>query len=160
MTKLWIKGNKLKMNDDETELISIASKSKLKQVSTNSMVSQDCEIAFSESLRNLGVFLDESFSREMPVKQLYTVLYFQLRRISKIRSFLTADAANTLAVAFILSRLDYCNSLFFWLAFLIINLQSFNAYRKVLPDSSFVNHGVKALLHLRRFLTGCLLKLG
>ena len=111
MTKLWIKGNKLKLNDDETELISIASKSKLKQVSTNSMISQDCEIAFSESLRNLGVFLDESFSREMPVKQLYTVLYFQLRRISKIRSFLTADAANTLDSNFILSRLDYCNSL-------------------------------------------------
>ena len=39
------------------------------------------------------------------------VLYFQLLRISKIRSFLTVDAANTLAIAFILSRLDYCNSL-------------------------------------------------
>ena len=37
------------------------------------------------------------------------VLYFQLRRINKICSFLTVDAANTLA--FILSRLDYCNSL-------------------------------------------------
>ena len=33
------------------------------------------------------------------------------RRISKLHSFLTGDAANTLAVAFILSRLDYCNSL-------------------------------------------------
>ena len=48
---------------------------------------------------------------EMQVNQLCKVLYFQLRRISKIRSFLTVDAANTLAVAFILSRLDYCNSL-------------------------------------------------
>ena len=45
------------------------------------------------------------------MNQLCKVLYFQLRRISKIRSFLTVDAANTLAVAFILSRLDYCNSL-------------------------------------------------
>ena len=35
---LWMKGNKLKMNDDKTELITIGSKSKLKQVSTNSMV--------------------------------------------------------------------------------------------------------------------------
>ena len=30
----------------------------------------------------------------------------------KIRSFLSTDAANKLAVSFILSRLDYCNSLF------------------------------------------------
>ena len=108
---IWMKGNKVKMNDDKTELIAIGSKSKLKQVSINSMVFQDCEIVFSESGRNLGVFLDESLSMEMQVNQLCKVLYFQLRRISKIRSFLTVDAANTLAVAFILSRLDSYNSL-------------------------------------------------
>ena len=38
---VWMKGNKLKINDDKTELITIGSKSKLKQVSTNSMVFQD-----------------------------------------------------------------------------------------------------------------------
>ena len=75
------------------------------------MVFQDYEIAFSESVRNLGVLLDQSFSMKIQVNQLCKVLYFQLRRISKIRSFLTVDAANALAVAFILSRLDYCNSL-------------------------------------------------
>jgi len=104
---IWMKGNKLKVNDDKTEFIAIGSKSKLKQVSTNSMVFQDCEIEFSESVRNLGVLLDESFSMEMQVNLLCKVLYFQLRRISKIRSFLTVDAADTLAVVFILSRLDY-----------------------------------------------------
>ena len=100
---VWMKGNKLKMNNDKTELIAIGSKSKLKQVSTNSMVFQDCEIEFSKSVRNLGVLLDESLSVEMQVNQLCKVLYFQLRRIGKIRSFLTVDATNTLAVAFILS---------------------------------------------------------
>ena len=39
---------------------------------------------------------------EMQVNQLCKVLYFQLRGIRKIRSFLNVDAANTLAVAFIL----------------------------------------------------------
>ena len=48
---------------------------------------------------------------KIQVNQVGKVLYFQLGRISKIRSFLTVDAKNTLAVAFILSRLDYCNSL-------------------------------------------------
>ena len=48
---------------------------------------------------------------EMKVIQLCKVLYFQLRRISKIRSFLTVAAANTLAVAFLPSHLDYCDSL-------------------------------------------------
>ena len=59
---VWMKLNKLKMNDVKTELIAIGSKSKLKQVSTNSMVFQDCEIEFSKSVRNPGVFLDESLN--------------------------------------------------------------------------------------------------
>ena len=71
---IWMKGNK--MNADKTELIAIGSKSKLKQVSTNSMVFQDCEIKFTESVRNLRVFLDESLSMEMRVNHLCTVLYF------------------------------------------------------------------------------------
>ena len=108
---VWTIGNKLKMNNDKTELITTGSKSKLKQVSTNSMVFQDCEIEFSESERNLGVFLDESLSMEMQVNRLCKVICFHLRKISEIRSFLNVDPADTLAVAFILSRLDYCNSL-------------------------------------------------
>ena len=60
---VWMKGNKLKMNNDQTELITIGSKSK--QVSTNLMVFQDCETEFSESVWNLGVFLDESLSMEL-----------------------------------------------------------------------------------------------
>ena len=38
-------------------------------------------------------------------------MFCQLRRIGKIRSFLSTDAANKLAVSLILSKLDYCNSL-------------------------------------------------
>ena len=37
--------------------------------------------------------------------------YFELKRISSIRRFLTEDAAKTLVTSCILSRLDYCNCL-------------------------------------------------
>ena len=70
---VWMKGNKIKMNGNKTELITIGSKSKLKQGSTNSIVFQDCEIQFYESVRNLGVFLDESLSMKMQVNQLCKV---------------------------------------------------------------------------------------
>ncbi|KAL8558946.1 hypothetical protein ACOMHN_028258 [Nucella lapillus] len=45
------------------------------------------------------------------VNLLCKTLYFQSRRIGKIRKYLTLDAAKKLAVSFILSRLDFCNSL-------------------------------------------------
>ena len=45
------------------------------------------------------------------IKYLCRILFSQLRRIGKICSFLSADAANKFAVSLILSRLDYYNSL-------------------------------------------------
>ena len=39
-------------------------------------------------------------------------LYFQIRKIGTIRNFLTEDVTKTLVTSFILSKMDYCNSLF------------------------------------------------
>ena len=39
--------------------------------------------------------------------------YFELRRLETIRRFLTNTATATLVSAFVLSRIDYCNSLLF-----------------------------------------------
>ena len=39
--------------------------------------------------------------------------YFELRRLVSIRRFLTSTATATLVSAFVLSRIDYCNSLLF-----------------------------------------------
>ena len=107
----WMKSNKLKMNDDKTELMCVGSKSKLCKTNLSTMAFSDCEITFAKSVRNLGVYMDESLTMESHVNHMCKALYLQLRRISKIRPFLSADTTNKLAIAFILSRLDYCNSL-------------------------------------------------
>ena len=39
--------------------------------------------------------------------------YFELRRLTSILRFLTSTATATIVSAFILSRIDYCNSLLF-----------------------------------------------
>ena len=39
--------------------------------------------------------------------------YFELRRLASIRRFLTSTVTATLVSAFVLSRIDYCNSLLF-----------------------------------------------
>jgi hypothetical protein len=70
-----------------------------------------CVIPFSDSVRSLGVYLDKHLTIDTHVNQLCKSLFFQLRRISKIRQYLTIEAANTLANSFILLRLDYCNSI-------------------------------------------------
>ena len=109
----WMADSKLKMNDDKTELMAIGTRSKLSQVIPNlvPMSISGCDIPFSQSVRNLGFYLDETLSMDAHIKYLCRILFCQLRSIGKIRSFLSTDAANKLAVSLILSRLDYCNSL-------------------------------------------------
>ena len=105
--------SKLKTNDDKTELMAICTRSRFSQVIPNlsPMSISACDIPFSQSVRNLGFYLDETLSMDAHIKYLCRILFCQLRRIGKIRSFLSTDAANKLAVSLILSRLDYCNSL-------------------------------------------------
>ena len=68
-------------------------------------------IPFSDSARNLGFILDSKLSMKKHVIQICQTAYFELKRISSIRRFLTEDATKTLVTSYILSRLDYCNCL-------------------------------------------------
>ena len=93
--------------------MAIGTRSKLRQVILQlaPVAISGCDIPFSQSVRNLGFYLDEKLSMDAHIKYLCRILFCQLRRIRKIHSFLSTDAANKLAVSLILSRLDYCNSL-------------------------------------------------
>ena len=75
---------------------------------------------------------------------------FELRRISSIRQLLSTDAAKTLVSAFVLSRLDYCNSLLFGCPQYLLNkLQEAqnNAARLVLRVSKTDHISHLASLH-------------
>ena len=48
---------------------------------------------------------------DVRIKHLCRILFCQLRRLGKIRHFLSSDEAHKLTVSFVLTRLDYCNSL-------------------------------------------------
>ena len=101
------------MDDDKIELMAIGTRSNLSQVIPNfaPLSISGCDIPFSQSVRNLGFYLDETLLVDAHIKYLCRILFCQLHRIGKICSFLSTDAANKLAVSLILSRLDYCNSL-------------------------------------------------
>ena len=66
-------------------------------------------IPFSDSVRNLGFCLHSELSMKKHVIKIYKTTYFELKRISYIRIFLTENATKTLVASYILSQLDYCN---------------------------------------------------
>jgi hypothetical protein len=110
--KSWMTFNKLKLNDDKTEAMIISSPRMSSSVPLpDSLVVVDATVPFSQSAKNLGVTLDSHLTMHAHVVNLIRTVNFELRRISSIRHFLSTQATQTLLSAFVLSRLDYCNSL-------------------------------------------------
>ena len=73
----------------------------------------NAQIPFKQSVKNLGFTLDCHLTMNAHVSNIARTCYFELRRLASIRRFLTSTATATLVSAFVLSRIDYCNSLLF-----------------------------------------------
>jgi len=113
--KNWMAGNKLQLNDEKTEAMIMSTT----RISTSQSYSLPpsleigkSTIDFAAAAKSLGVTLDACLSLKQHVLNVCRTSYYQLRRISSIRRFLTEDATKTLICCFVLSQLDYCNSLF------------------------------------------------
>ena len=110
--KSWMTENKLKLNDDKTEALIVKSnRTTFPNVPPTCILVGQSEISFSEEAKNLGVTLSCDMSMETHVTNVCKSAYIELRRISSIRKFLTVHATQTLVCSFVLSKLDYCNSL-------------------------------------------------
>ena len=64
-------------------------------------------------VKKLGFTLDCHLTMNAHDTNIARTCYFLLRRLASIRRFLTSAATTTLVSAFVLSRIDYCNSLLF-----------------------------------------------
>ena len=109
--------NKLQLNDNKTEAMIVFSDRKSRSLSLSfpDFITVGCaSVPLSDSVKNLGVILDCHLTMKTQVSNLVRSANFELRRISSIRHLLSTDATKTLLVsAFVLSCLDYCDSLLF-----------------------------------------------
>ena len=149
--KAWATANMLKLNDNKTELMLVTSKrtNYLHSLPTSITIG-NAEIPFKKSVKNLGITLDCHLTMNAHVSNIARTCYFELRRLASIRRFLTSTATATFVSAFILSRIDYCNSLLFGFTHDVIShLQRIQNYaaRVILrlPKSSSITIHLKSL---------------
>ena len=110
--KAWATANMLKLNDNKTELMLVTSKrTKHLHSLPTSITIGNAQIPFNKSVKNFDFTLDCHLTMNAHVSNIARTCYFELRRLASIRRFLTSTATATLVSAFILSRIDYCNSL-------------------------------------------------
>lgn len=110
--KTWMRTNKLQLNNDKTEVMLCATESKLNKIEVSEIQLAETDIHFSDKAKNLGVFLDKNLSMEYQINYITKSMFFEIRRISRMKSVLTQKAVKTLVISLVLSRLDYCNSLY------------------------------------------------
>ena len=107
----WMQKNKLKLNEEKTELLILLPARQIHKCSLSSINIGGCQIEASSTVRNLGVLFDSTLQMKPQVNAIVKSCNFQLRRIGKLRQYLSSEAATNLIHAFITSRLDYGNSL-------------------------------------------------
>ena len=81
----WMISNKLKLNDDKTELIVFSSKYRPRPFLSNGQNGSEC-IEQCITVSNLSVLFDQTLSFGEHVSKLCKSSYYYLRNISKIRN--------------------------------------------------------------------------
>ena len=110
----WATVNMLKLNDNKTELMLVTSKrTKHLHSLPTSITIGNAQILFKMSVKNLGFTLECHLIMNAHVSNIARTCYFELRCLASIHRFLTSTATATLVYAFVLSRIDYYNSLLF-----------------------------------------------
>jgi hypothetical protein len=106
----WMESNKLRLNSDKTELLTVATSFRINQVQRDTINIMNSEIAISNSIKYLGVRLDRTLSMADRVSDICRSSFLALRRIGSIRHYLSDKATSCLVNSLVTSRLDFCNS--------------------------------------------------
>jgi len=105
--------NKLKLNQDKTEFLVVASQAQHRKLTDVKLTLGDAVLEPSESLRILGVIFDNRLLHDAHVATISRTVKFHLRNLTLIRKYLDENSTHAAVRALILSRLEYCNSLLY-----------------------------------------------
>ena len=117
LTRDWFISNRLFINPSKTEFMILGTNPQMVKLPQNSL-----ELSFGEavltpvqSVRNLGILFDTDLSFQSHFSKLSQSCFAFIRHFRRIRNSLDMQSSIILANAFISSKIDYCNSLFFGL---------------------------------------------
>ena len=109
----WMKKKRLKLNENKTECILIGSKSSLANYKDFRTINiNDMPISLSDDVRDLGVTIDRELNMQKQISNVVKAANFQLQNIAHIKRYLDEDCLKMLINSLVISKIDYCNSLY------------------------------------------------
>ena len=113
----WFLQNGMLLNADKSDAVLLSTPQQAKKLSSNAAVSiAGTSVVLSDSVRNLGVIIDKSLSLDKQIKSVCSSCYFHMKAFRHIRPALDDETARDVARCIVMSRIDYCNSLYFGLS--------------------------------------------
>ena len=113
--RTWMLTDKLKLNDDKTEFMLTGTKQQLSKVNIDYLTVGSIDVVPVTVARNLGTWFDSKLNLQEQIHKTCKSGFFHLYNIRRIRKYLSQESARNLVHAFIIGRIDYCNSLLFGL---------------------------------------------
>ena len=109
----WMNKFFLKLNPEKSQIIVFGSPEVLNNIEINGTFLDNKCIRFVSNVKNLGFYLDSTLSCDYQVNEVVKSCFMSIKSISSIKHFLGYEQKRMLASSLILSKLDYCNSIYF-----------------------------------------------
>ena len=107
--------DKLKLNDDKTELIVIGTRAQLDKISISELSIDHVKVSAVCNVRNLGTWFDNHLSMKTAINNTCQSGLYHLHDIGRIKRF-RKRKKKSIVQAIVMSRIDYCNSLLYGVA--------------------------------------------
>src|SRR5664279_2211911 len=108
----WMAVNRLRLNTIKTECMWCVTKRRQHLLDHDSIHLSGVTIIPSTSVRYLGVQLTSDMSMSSHINKLVSNCFYKLRQLKTCRRSLPTAVVAALVNSFVVSKIDYCNSLF------------------------------------------------
>src|SRR6218665_3544429 len=106
----WMASNRLLLNQSKAQFIWLGGRRQLANVDLPMLADTFPHVAFSTTVRNLGLTLDQELNFSEHVNLITRSCYYQLRQLRVLMRSLSPDAAVDVVHAFVISRIDHSYS--------------------------------------------------
>ena len=101
------------LNDDKSEFMLVGKKVNLSNLGDVSMTISGSEVNIVESVCDLGVLLDSTLTLKCQINNVVRIAGYHHRNIAFIKKYLGEESVKKLVINNIISRVDYCNSIYY-----------------------------------------------
>lgn len=111
----WMESKQLKLNERKTECLLVGRQVDLGRIGVQTLNINENVMVVSSEVKDLGVLVDSELSFRSQINQTVRIAAYHLRNIAFIRKYLDSKTTKMLIHNHVITKLDYCNSIYYGL---------------------------------------------